>query len=81
MIAHLLGGESKNSISFNPAYQYENIGAYEYIIRSTLDVVSAACIPKKMLNESLFPGFTKKHMITIPAETNDPLIEHSPNIY
>ncbi len=80
MISHLLGTQSKNSIALNPAYKYESIGANEYIIRSDLDVVSAMSVPKKQLNEVLYPGWTKKHMITIPAETNDPIIEHSPNI-
>ena len=80
IISHLLGGESKNSISLNPAYKYESIGANEYIIRSDLDVVSAMSVPKKMMNESMYPGWTKRHMITIAADTNDPIIEHSPNI-
>jgi hypothetical protein len=80
ILSHLLGTQSKNSISLNPAYKYENVQANEYIIRSSGDVVSAASVPKKMLNEALYPGFTKRHMITIPAESNNPLIEHSPNI-
>ena len=80
MISHLLGTQSKNSIALNPAYKYENIGTNEYIIRSDLDVVSAMSVPKKMLNEAMYPGWTKCHMITIAADTNDPIIEHSPNI-
>jgi hypothetical protein len=80
LIAHLVGISSNNIITLNPAYKYENIGTNEYIVRSSNDVVSAASVPKKMLNEALYPGWTKKHMITIPAETNDPIIEHSPNI-
>ena len=38
IISHLLGGESKNSITLNPAYKYENIGVNKYIIRSSADV-------------------------------------------
>jgi hypothetical protein len=80
ILSHLLGSQSNNIITLNPAYKYENVQKNEYIIRSGFDVVSAASVPTKMLNEVMYPGWTKKHMITIPAETNDPLIEHSPNI-
>jgi hypothetical protein len=80
ILSHLLGSQSNNIITLNPAYKYENVQKNEYIIRSDFDVVSAASVPKKMFNEVMYPGWTKKHMITIPALTNDPLIEHSPNI-
>jgi hypothetical protein len=52
----------------------------EYIIRSSLDPVSALKAPKNALNKVLYPSYTKKHNITIPAKTMNPLTEHSIDI-
>ena len=66
MIVHLLNSpEIKNSIGFNPASKNEMLGKNEYIIRSAGDAVSALSVPNKMLNDALFPGWTKRHMISI----------------
>ena len=67
----------KNVIQLNPAYKAESIQDNEIIIRSANDIVSSSTIPKKYLNSLLYPKFTERHMITIPAKTNNPLIEHS----
>ena len=80
LLSHLLGTESKNSIGFNPASKSEHLDKNQYIIRSSKDVVSALSVPSKMLNETLYPGWSKKHYITIPAATNDPVAEHNMKI-
>ena len=56
------------------------LGKNEYIIRSSGDAVSALSDPKKILNDRLFPGWTKRHMISIDNKTGDPIAEHSPDI-
>ena len=33
-----------------------------------------------MLNGTLYPGWTKRHMISIDNKTGDPIAEHSPDI-
>ena len=76
LLSHLLGTQSTNSIGFNPASKSENLGKNQYIIRSSKDVVSAMSVPAKMMNETLYPGWSKKHYVTITAETNDPITEH-----
>jgi hypothetical protein len=81
MIVHLLNSpEIKNSIGFNPASKNELLGKNEYIIRSSSDAVSALSVPNKMMNEALFPGWSKRHLITIHDKTGDPIAEHSPDI-
>ena len=81
MIVHLLNSpEIKNSIGFNPASKNEMLDKNEYIIRSSGDAVSALSVPNKMLNETLYPGWTKRHMISIDNKTGDPIAEHSPDI-
>jgi hypothetical protein len=81
MIVHLLNSpEIKNSIGFNPASKNELLSENEYIIRSSSDAVSALSVPNKMMNEALYPGWSKRHLISIDDKTGDPLAEHSPNI-
>jgi hypothetical protein len=81
LIVHLLNSSKiKNSIGFNPASKNEMLDKNEYIIRSSGDAVSALSIPNQMLNNTLYPGWTKRHMISIKDETGDPVAEHSPNI-
>ena len=81
LIVHLLNGpEIKNSIGLNPAFLEQSIDTNEYIIRSSGDAVSALSIPNKMMNETLYPGWTKRHLITIDDKTGNPITEHSPDI-
>jgi hypothetical protein len=80
LLTHLLGTKSKNSIGLNPAYKNESLANNETIIRSSGDVVSALSVPKKFANSLLYPAWTKKHMITIPAKTNNPVEEHKIDI-
>jgi len=80
LLTHLLGTKAKNSIGLNPAYKNESLGNNETIIRSSGDVVSALSVPKKFANSLLYPGWTKKHMITIPAKTTNPIEEHKIDI-
>ena len=80
LLTHLLGSKSKNSIGLNPAYKNESLANNETIIRSSGDVVSALSVPKKFANSLLYPGWTKKHMITIPAKTSNPIEEHKIDI-
>ena len=80
LLSHLLGTKAVNNIQLNPAYKDETLKNNEYIIRSSGDVVSALTVPKKMMNQLLYPSWTKSHMITIPAKTNDPIIEHKVDI-
>jgi hypothetical protein len=80
LLTHLLGSKSKNSIGLNPAYKNESLANNETIIRSSVDVVSALSVPKKFANSLLYPGWTKKHMITIPAKTSNPIEEHKIDI-
>jgi len=80
LLSHLLGSKSKNSIALNPAYKNESLGNNETIIRSSGDVVSALSVPKKFANSLLYPGWTKKHMITIQAKTSNPIEEHKIDI-
>jgi len=80
LLARLLSDKSINSIQLNPAYKAETLKDNEYIIRSSADAVSALTVPKKMINSVLYPSWTKEHMITIPAETNNPITEHKIDI-
>ena len=81
LIVHLLSSpDIKNSVGFNPAFLEQSIGTNEYIIRSAGDAVSALSVPNKMMNESLFPGWSKRHLITIDDKTGNPNTEHSPDI-
>jgi len=84
MIVHLLmtefKGKIKNAIGVNPAFKDTKINNDEYVIRSTADVVSALAVPSKMLNNILYPSFSKKHLIEIKAKTSNPLTEHKPSI-
>jgi len=80
LLTHLLGKNVKNSIGLNPAYKNESLANNETIIRSSGDVVSALSVPKKFANSLLYPGWTKKHMITIKAKTSNPIEEHKIDI-
>ena len=80
LLTHLLGTKAKNSIGLNPAYKNETLAKNETIIRSSGDVVSALSVPTKFTNSLLYPGWTKKHMITIKAKTSNPIEEHKIDI-
>ena len=81
LLAHLTNSKAvKNVIQLNPAYKDESLSNNEYIIRSSGDVVSALTVPKKMMNDLLYPNWTKSHMKIIPAQSTNPLIEHSLDI-
>ena len=69
-----------DGIALNPAYKGERQGKNEYIIRSSLDPVSALKAPSNTINKVFYPSYTKKHNITIPAKTMNPLTEHSIDI-
>ena len=48
----------------------------QYIDRISFDAVSALSGPAQAMNESLYPGWSKHHYVTIPAETSNPVTEH-----
>jgi hypothetical protein len=81
LLAHLTNSKDvKNVIQLNPAYKDESLSNNEYIVRSSNDVVSALTVPKKMLNDLLYPNWTKEHMKIIPAKTTSALEEHKIDI-
>jgi len=80
LLSHLLGTKAIDNIQLNPAYKSESLAQNEYIIRSSGDVVSALTAPKKLTTGLLYPSWTKAHMITIPAKTNNPITEHKIDI-
>lgn len=80
IIAHKLGTKALSNIQLNPAYKGEFQSNNEYIIRSSFDPVSVLKVPKNIMSNVLYPTWSKKHNITIPAETNNPLKEHSISI-
>ena len=80
LLAHKLGEKSLSRIELNPAYKGETQGKNEYIIRSSIDPVSALKAPKNYMNSYLYPQWNKKHNITIKAKTSNPLVEHSVDI-
>jgi hypothetical protein len=77
LLAHKLGEKSHSNIQLNPAYKGEFQNNNEYIIRSSYDPVSILKGPKNIMSNVLYPEWSKKHNITIPAETINPLTEHS----
>jgi hypothetical protein len=80
LVNNLCSKTDKNCISFNPAYKNASLKDNEYIIRSSGDVVSSLSAPKKLMNSILYPNWSKNHLITIPAKTNNPLTEHKIDI-
>ena len=81
LLAHLNNSDKiKNVFELNPAYKNESLSNNEYIIRSSSDVVSSLTVPKKMLNNLLYPNWTKSHLITIPAKSANPIEEHKIDI-
>lgn len=79
-LTHKLGTNSSNVISLNPAYKLENQRNNEFVIRSSIDPVSVLKSPHNKAMEVMYPGWNRKHNITIQATTNNLLTEHSPAI-
>jgi len=69
-----------DGIALNPAYKGERQAHNKYIIRSSLDPVSAFKAPSNTINKILYPNWNKTHIIVIPAKTSNPLTEHSIDI-
>lgn len=70
VLARELGKDTKQIINVNPAYKFEKPLKNEFNIRSSGDVVSSLYAPVARASKD----------ITIKAETNNPLKEHSYNI-
>jgi hypothetical protein len=79
ILSRKLGADTKEIINVNPAYLFETPAKNEYNIRSSSDVVSGLFAPVAKTREILFPKYSKKRDITIPAET-DVIGEHSYSI-
>jgi hypothetical protein len=80
IVNNLCSDKVENCISLNPAYKNASLKDNEYIIRSSGDVVSSLSAPKKFLTSILYPNWSKEHLVTIPAKTNNPLTEHKIDI-
>jgi hypothetical protein len=80
VLARKLGSDTKEVINVNPAFKGEIPKKNEYNIRSERDVVSGLYAPVAKARELLTPGHSKKHDITIKAESYNPLKEHSADI-
>ena len=80
ILARELGGNSKEIINVNPAYKFESQKPNEYNIRSSGDVVSGLLKYPTMIKSWFYPTDTENKNITIPAESYDPLLEHSSDI-
>jgi len=83
--ARKYGKDSKEIIDVNPAFNPLLINEYyrnpnEYNIRSSKDIVSFPMLIKNNLQSITNPFWSNNHNLTIPAETNDILKEHSPDI-
>ena len=83
-LVNLLGSKTVG-ISVNPAYTTALKGEYqgtnEFTLRSSFDPVSGVTkgLQGAVLNVTN-PNFNKRNNIVIPAETSDPLTEHSLDI-
>jgi len=83
--ARKYGKDSKEIIDVNPAFNPLLINEYyknpnEYNVRSSKDIVSFPMMIKNNLQSITNPNWSKNHNLTIPAETNNILKEHSPDI-
>jgi hypothetical protein len=79
ILASKLGKNTKEIINVNSFYLGGLPSKNEYNIRSSKDVVSSLYAPVAKIRKTLYPKKSEKD-ITIPAETNDILTEHSYNI-
>jgi hypothetical protein len=79
---NLLLDEKKDldGISLNPAYKFSNLKNNEYIIKSTLDPVSVLVKPKEIINNVLYPNWTKNHIINIPSDNLNLFKQHKVDI-
>lgn len=80
VLARELGKDTKQIINVNPAYKFEKPLKNEYNIRSSGDVVSSLYAPVAKAREILYPKYSASRDITVKAESNNPLTEHSYNI-
>jgi len=80
VLARKLGADTKEIINVNSPYLGENQPKNEYNIRSSSDIVSSSYAPVSAVKKVLFPKYSKKHEISIPSKSLNPLVEHSPNI-
>jgi hypothetical protein len=80
VLARKLGADTKEVINVNPAFKGEVPKKNEYNIRSSADVVSGLYAPVAKVRSILTPGTSKKHDITIKADSYNPLKEHSADI-
>jgi hypothetical protein len=80
VLARKLGADTKEVINVNPAFKGEIPKKNEYNIRSSADVVSGLYAPVAKVRSILTPGYSKKHDITIKADSFNPLKEHSADI-
>ena len=77
LVNELCSKSDKNCISLNPAFKDANLKDNEYIVRSSGDVVSVLSAPKKLVSKMLYPNWTRNHLLTIPAKTKNPLVDHA----
>ena len=80
VLARKLGADTKEVINVNPAFKGEVPKKNEYNIRASADVVSGLYAPVAKVRSILTPGTSKKHDITIKADSYNPLKEHSADI-
>lgn len=80
VLARKLGADTKEVINVNSPYLGENQPKNEYNIRSSSDVVSSSYAPVSAVKKVLFPKYSKKHEISIPSKSLNPLVEHSYDI-
>ena len=80
VLSRKLGSDTKEIINVNPAYMGEKPKKNEYNIRSSRDVASKLYEPVSVTRRILFPKYSKKHDITIDAESFNPLTEHRTDI-
>lgn len=75
--SRLLGKNSKEIITLNPAYMGESVAKNEYDIRSSGDIVSGLKSPLSFVNKM----FGKKsNDIVIPSKTSNPITEHKVSV-
>ena len=83
--ARKYGKDSKEIINVNGAFNPLLLNEYyrnpnEYNIRSSKDIVSFPMLIKNNLQSITNPSWSENHNLTIPAQSNDILKEHSPDI-
>ena len=81
VLSRKLGKNTKEIINVNPAYTLEVPKSNEYNVRSSADIVSKLYEPVQQLQDLFYPSYSKKHNITIPAQSRLNILgEHKPSI-